>query len=112
MLSLTKSCNWKNGLYNLDLYDRLIYSFTHEIVLFTYKISDRIMTKLELLAGPHGVMVTFNLTWIARKYDLEELLFDDNLSLPNSSLYADLSMRLVYSGVRLRNPPPTTENRL
>ena len=49
-------------------------------------------------------MVTLNLTWIARKYELEELLYDDNLSLPNSSYYADLSMRLIFSGVRLRNP--------
>ena len=41
--------------------------------------------------------------WIARKYELEELLYDDNLSLPNSSYYTDLSMRLIFSGVSLRN---------
>ena len=58
--------------------------------------------------GPHGAMVTFNLTWIAQKYELEELLYDDNLSLPNSSYHADLSMRLVFSGVGLRNNRSTT----
>ena len=54
---------------------------------------------IENFAGPFGALITFNLTWIARKYELEELHFHDNLSDPTSELYTDLSTRLVYSGV-------------
>ncbi len=49
-------------------------------------------------------MVTLDLAWIARKYELEELTYHQNLSQQTSKQHNDMSQRILYSGVRYLMP--------